>query len=158
MTPAQNALYWREIGAWSRARKARGMPVDNAARHAAHVKALGRDKSHTAFLNPEFDKVLAVLRAESRPDDLDAQLRQIDQPEQRFSKLLERARDLAGSCNIKLGLVGSYLDGMAMKIFRVPQYHKLDERRLAQLCGILQRRVAQIKRKNAPVVANDNPF
>ena len=100
-----------------------------------------------------------MLRAESRPDDLNAQLRQLDQAESRHSVLCVRARDLTGSCGIKTGLVGRYLDGMARKIFHVAQYHLLDERRLAQLVGILQRRVQQIKRragKFQPV--GDDPF
>ena len=158
MTSAQNALYWREIGAWSRARKARGLPVDSAARHAAHAKALGRDKSHLAFLNPEFDKVLAVLRAESRPDDLNAQIRQLDQPEQRKSDLLARIPILVMRCGVSTGLAGAYEDGISRKVFGVDQFHLLDERRLNQLAGVLDQRIRQIKRKAAKACANPNPF
>ena len=158
MSPAQNALYWREIGAWSRARKARGLPVDSAARHAVHVKALGADKSHLAFRNPEFDRVLAALRAESRPDDLNAQIRQLEQPEERKSELVGRIPLLVMRCGVSSGLAGAYADGISRKIFGVDQFHLLDERHLNQLAGVLDQRIRQIKRKAAKVCANPNPF
>jgi hypothetical protein len=82
MTPAQDSLYWREWGAAVRFCKANGLPAPD--RHALHVAALGADKSHKGFSNDDFDKVLAAFRAVSRPADVGAQLRQLDQPRVRL--------------------------------------------------------------------------
>lgn len=78
MTAKQNSLYWREWGAVVRYCKANDLPAPD--RHALHVAALGADRSHLAFTNEDFDRVLAEFRAHSRPDDLAAQLRQLSQP------------------------------------------------------------------------------
>ena len=72
MTPKQNNLYWREWAAVHRARP-------SVQRHELHVQALGVDKSMTNLTNSDFDAVLGVFRAISRPADLDAQLRQLQQ-------------------------------------------------------------------------------
>jgi hypothetical protein len=45
-----------------------------------HVAALGADRSHLAFTNEDFDKVLGGFRSYSRPADLAGQLRQLNQP------------------------------------------------------------------------------
>ena len=49
-----------------------------------HRRALGCDKSSTALTNEEFDKVKAAFLAISRPDDLDAQIRQLNQARKRL--------------------------------------------------------------------------
>jgi hypothetical protein len=78
MTPKQNALYWREWGAVVRYCRAKGLVVPD--RHDMHLSALGAHRSHLAFTDDDFDKVLAEFRAHSRPDDVGAQLRQLSQP------------------------------------------------------------------------------
>lgn len=88
MSPLQTRLYWRE---WAAARRA----DPSADRHALHVVALGSDKSSTAFSNAEFDLVLGAFRAVSRPADLDAQLRQQDQPRARALYGIQRGRSAA---------------------------------------------------------------
>lgn len=146
MTPAQTAKYF---GEWGRVRdvlKARGQPCGDVERHKLHLKALGVRKSSKDFTNADLDKVLAAFYAITRPADLKAQLQQLDQAQHRHSDLLERARDLAAQCVSKPGLEGRYLDGMSERVFHVAKYHLLDERRLAQLCGILRRRIAQLQR------------
>lgn len=88
MTKKQTFLYWRE---WSAVREVQ----PEADRHALHVAALGRDKSHKDFTNQDFDKVLAGFRAISRPADLDAQLRQADQSRRRIiTSIRELEREL----------------------------------------------------------------
>jgi len=72
MTERQEKLYWRE---WAAVRAA----WPDANRHELHARALGLDKSHKAFSNADFDRVLAEFRAVSRPTDVDAQLRQLRQ-------------------------------------------------------------------------------
>lgn len=144
MTGAQTMLYFRE---WQRVRdvrKAKGLPHGDVYRHELHLKALGVRKSSKDFTNADLDKVLAVFRAITEPGNLMAQLHALDQPGERAAALREQVRELAMRCVDKPGLEGAYLDGMARRIFGPPQYHLLDERQLAQLAGILQRRIAQL--------------
>jgi hypothetical protein len=155
MTDAQIRLYRRETSLWRAARKARGLKTRDEDRHALHLKVLGKDKSSLALTNGEFDLILGAFRAESKPDDLNAQLRQLDQGDQRKSKLMARVRELAGSVGIKPFAEGGYLDGMARRIFKTDQYHELNELQLGQLCGILEQRIKQIEKK-AGVAANIN--
>jgi hypothetical protein len=75
MTTKQNSLYWREWGAV--VRYCRGNNLSAPDRHALHLAALGADRSHLAFTNEDFDRVLAEFRAHSRPADVSAQLRQL---------------------------------------------------------------------------------
>jgi hypothetical protein len=77
MTPKQNALYWRS---WAGVRAA----CPGADRHDLHRKALGHDCGHADFTNEDFDRVLAAFAAVARPDDLEAQLRQLEQPRRRM--------------------------------------------------------------------------
>jgi len=149
MTPAQTMLYFREWGAVRKHYTGQGIDPKqaDAKRHELHRRALGVMKSSKDFTNADLDKVLGVFRAITQPGNLEAQLRQLDQAEKRFSALLDRARDLASRCVSKPGLEGRYLDGMALKIFGPAQYHLLNETQLGQLCGILQRRIDQIMKK-----------
>lgn len=78
MTAKQNSLYWREFGAVVRYCRANGLAAPD--RHALHVAALGADSSHLDFSNEDFDRVLGEFRAASRPADLVAQMRQLNQP------------------------------------------------------------------------------
>jgi hypothetical protein len=78
MSPKQNSLYWREWGAVVRFCKANGLPEPD--RHSLHAAALGTEKSHLAFTNEDFDRVLGAFRSYSRPADLAGQLRQLNQP------------------------------------------------------------------------------
>jgi hypothetical protein len=78
MTAKQNSLYWREWGAVVRFCKANGLPEPD--RHSLHAAALGAEKSHLAFTNEDFDRVLGEFRSYSRPADLGGQLRQLNQP------------------------------------------------------------------------------
>lgn len=166
MTPAQNALYWREWGK-TRARLIRdGLTSEQAAakRHALHIKALGHDKSHTAFSNADFDKVLGVFRAVYDDANLDAQLRQIDQPEQRREDLINRCWDAARVC--RSGYDQSHTDYLCETLIesvskRVCKkaFRELDERELGKIYGILDlqaRRIeARQRRAHAEKVASD---
>jgi hypothetical protein len=82
MTPAQTQKYFREWGAVRAACLARGWAVPD--RHELHRRALGRDKSSKAFSNADFDKVLQVFWSFSKPDSLNAGLRQERQPRTRL--------------------------------------------------------------------------
>jgi len=82
MTALQNRLYFREWGRVRSTCKQQGFPIPD--RHGLHVKALGLDKSHLDFTNEDLDQVLAGFRAISQPENLAAQLRQLDQPRRRL--------------------------------------------------------------------------
>lgn len=113
MTDAQNNLYFRE---WAKVRKlliAEGMtPAEaDAMRHTLHARALGACRSSKSFSNTDFDKVLAVFRARTRPGDPSAQIRQADQPRLRA---LHKLTALAS----EMRLQDEYIEGMAHKICR----------------------------------------
>ncbi|MDP2228562.1 MAG: hypothetical protein Q8J78_13920 [Moraxellaceae bacterium] len=147
MSPAQINLYFREWGAVRKHYTSTGIDpkLADSKRHELHRRALGCMKSSKDFTNADLDKVLGVFRAITSPADLGAQLRQLDQSEERAEALIGRARDLAARCVSRPGLEGTYLDGLARKIFGGAQgYRRLSEKNLAALCGILQRRIAQL--------------
>lgn len=100
MNPKQQALYWRE---WAQVRAKR----PEADRHALHTEALGCDKSHKDFTNEDFDKVLGVFRAASEPDNLDAQLLQLDQPRRRLAWKIQQLAPEAYRNKIMLARFGT---------------------------------------------------
>lgn len=70
MTSKQEALYWMK---WRAACAAQGWDQkDSDRRHALHALALGQDKSHKDFTNPDFDRVLAHLNLQIDPNDPEA--------------------------------------------------------------------------------------
>ncbi len=95
MTKAQNALYWREWGTLTKRCRKEGWTVPD--RHELHARALGKDKSHDDFTNPDFDKVLGVFRSYSQAENVNAQVRQERQPRTRLEHAIvnERAALLA---------------------------------------------------------------
>jgi hypothetical protein len=119
MTPAQNALYFREWGRVRSVCKQQGFPIPD--RHDLHVKALGLDKSHRDFTNADFDRVLAEFRAISQPDNLAAQLRQQNMPRRR---LLYGIRRLAAE---------PYWRAIAQDKFGTADESRLDLDQLTQL-------------------------
>jgi hypothetical protein len=90
MTKAQESLYWR---LWGRAACANGWRGEeaNTQRHAAHVKALGRDKSHKDMTNREIDLVFAEFRLLADPANLNAAM------EAANPEIGERRRLVAGT-------------------------------------------------------------
>lgn len=171
MTPAQKALYWREWGACSRALKAAGKKAGDTERHALQYKALGHNRSSTALTNSEFDKVLAVFRAISRPDDLNAQLRQIDQPETRRVDLQQRA--LRAALTFASGFDDShkrqsatrYLDAITKRLEPgAVSFFEASDRTTQKVLGVVEQRVRQLERKAQklkqvePTVESEDPF
>jgi len=86
MTKAQTRLYWRE---WSKVRKAE----PKTDRHELHIRALGLDRSHKEFTNGDLDKVLAEFRVVSEPWNLNAQMRQLNQPRKRLMWSIRQRAD-----------------------------------------------------------------
>lgn len=73
----QDRWYWRLWGAAARANGWKGAEAEMQ-RHAAHVKALGRDKSHSQLTNPEFDKLKALFELLADPSNLQAAIESAD--------------------------------------------------------------------------------
>jgi hypothetical protein len=149
---AQTRKYWWE---WSRAREfylGRGLTHEaaDAKRHELHRKALGRDKSSKSFSNADLDKVIAAFRAVWDGGNLDAQLRQIEQPEQRLRELHARIARLAEACGVDGGDEG--LAAYLKNFLKGRSFAGLGERELQQVAGILERRAKQL----APT--EDRPF
>jgi hypothetical protein len=168
MTSKQTILYWREFAAWKRAREARGLPVDTAARHALTVKALGYAKSSKALTNGEFDKVLMAFRAESKPDDLAGQIRLQEQAEDRRNNLLDELAHLALDLTDSHHLTfidarrnrDKYLGTLSRSVAKKP-YEQCSERELAIMRGILTKRLAAIEKKviaAGAIETPENPF
>lgn len=146
MTPLQQKKYWWE---WARCREflaAKGYTADqaDAERHNLHRKALGQDKSSTKFSNADFDAVIGVFRAVWDGGNLNAQLRQIDQPEMRSAAVRARIDALLPFIGVAAGREHQYLAGMSRRIFGTDQIQNLNAVQLARLEGILIRRVHQI--------------
>lgn len=151
MTERQTAFYWRS---WARARKALlagGLTPAQAdeRRHALHAKALGSDKSSKRLTNADLDLVLAAFAAVADDSDLNAQLRALDQPEERRARLNARILELAEAVGIDGGMPG------------VERYwhHILKGRSLAIAEeGLLAQIIVKLERRQAQLVPAENPF
>ena len=165
MTSAQTNLYFFEWGLVRKYYLAKGIDskhVDRK-RHELHAKALGRDKSSKDFTSADLDRVIAVFKAVYDGGNLDAQLAQIDQPENRRARMIARCHRAAKSFidgdthEEKARNLGAYLDGTADRMFGVP-FDRLDRDQegngqLAKVMGALER-TARVRRAKA----NPNPF
>ena len=165
MTSAQTNLYFFEWGRVRRHFLAKGIDPKQAdnKRHELHRRALGADKSSKDFSNAELDRVIAVFRAVSDDANLDAQLAQLDQPDNRRLRMIERCW---GALRTFIGgrdrehqdeLCRRYLDGTADRMFGVAFVH-LDHgqegnAQLAKVMGALER-TAKVRRERA----NPDPF
>jgi hypothetical protein len=165
MTAAQTKLYFFE---WGQVRKhylAKGIDAKqvDAKRHELHQRALGRARSSKDLSNAELDKVIAVFRAVYDGGNLDAQLAQLDQPENRRLQLIKRCRHAAGSFiegddeyEVEKNIT-AYLDGTADRMFGV-SFVSLDQgqvgdAQLRKVMGALDRTARVRKAKQAPAEA-----
>jgi Protein of unknown function (DUF1018) len=149
---AQLRLYRYE---WGRCRKwlrAHGRTPEraDAMRHEIHKAAIGFDKSSLDLTNAELDKVLAKFRSYSEGDNLDAQLAAEDQPAHRKQALVANVRELAAGVVDREGTEAAYLDGLARRMFKVPEWHALSERQLQVLRGVVTRRKRQLAKGGNP--------
>jgi hypothetical protein len=91
-------MYWAEWGQLRdvlRARGKSGAQIEDY-RHALTRRALGAAKSSKSFTNADLDKVLARIKAEREPGNLDAQLALQESPERRRAYLLAKADEVCG--------------------------------------------------------------
>lgn len=165
MNASQTNLYF---GEWAKVRqhyRAKGIDPKQAdnKRHELHRRALGFDKSSKDFTNSDLDKVLAAFRAIYDGGNLEAQLRQLGQPEFRRRMLIKRCHVAAGSFiegrdpEHHAELVRRYLDGTADRMFGVP-FERLDQdqpgdAQLRKVMGALERTARVRRAKKDP-----NPF
>ena len=84
----QKAWYWREWGRVVKCCQDHGRKLTNDDRHALTKRTLGREKSMLDLDNQEFDQVIGAFMAINTPDDLNPQLRQIQQPRTRMLHLV----------------------------------------------------------------------
>jgi hypothetical protein len=146
MNPPQTRLYWRE---WGRARERFiGLGFTHAEadakRMALHAKALGQPKSSKDLNNADLDKVLAAFRAVWDDANLDAQLRQEEQPEKRLIALQQRCYRAVQSFitegpEVRRSLaIENYIGATAQRICG-KRFDECDERELGKLAGALER-------------------
>ena len=90
MNCAQLAKYHITKKHWADARKTRGAAADQAALDTLQLRTIGRACSSKDFTQRDLDAMLAAFLAETKPDDLNAQLKQLDQPEARRAALERR--------------------------------------------------------------------
>lgn len=132
MTKKQTSLYWRE---WAKVTKA----YPDADRHDLHHQALGHDKSSKAFTNADLDKALGVFRAISEPANLEAQLRQMDQPCRRLKWKIRRL------------CPDAYREQIMRGKFGTTNLDELDESQLVQLRNTLAARSNKLRRQESQI-------
>lgn len=149
MNPAQTNLYFREWGKVRDHYKAKGIDskLCDAKRHELHEKALGQKKSSKAFTNADLDKVLAVFYAITRPADLAAQLKQLEQATERTRKLQDQIKEIvrqtpkASKAEDIDFYVKNYLNVVANRHCGCA-FAMADEAGLYRLLGILRNRLS----------------
>jgi hypothetical protein len=165
----QDSLYWRE---WAAAKKfCASLDLPEPDRHQLHTQALGADKSHKDFTNADLDKVLAAFRAISDPANVQAQLRQIDQPRTRLLYAINRLSaqlsvQLAGPDSQPSTLnpqLGGYASAISLDKFGTSDLTTLAEPQLEQLRNTLASRltVKKTRAKKPPaemVTTEPHPF
>ncbi len=152
MNTSQLAKYRCHLADWQKARRARSLACDDAARFALHKRVIGRACSSKDFTNAELDKVLAALLAESEPGNLNAQLKQIDQPDNRRASMQARcmaagAKFITGNDakHVEIKTV-AYLAGIAKRLGYGANWPLPEVGQLAKVMGVIE---AQAQRELA---------
>lgn len=164
MSPLQTALYFREWGVVRQHYRAKGIDAAqvDAKRHQLHKQALGVMKSSKKFTNADLDKVLAVFRAITQPDNLNAQLHAIEQPEQRMAKLHADCRAIVlqlpkiAAAQHPETYADNYINQVAFSLAGVV-FYALSEQNAARVLGILRHRFPSLA-KAAELAANNCAF
>lgn len=172
MNLRQQAMYWAEWGRLRDVLKARGKSWAEIEEHRRKVtrRALGIEKSSKLFTNADLDLVLARIRSELEPDNLDAQLALQENPEKRRDGLLKRCdqccdRMWSLGCDMRMMHRESrdgYVRGTARNVIGKP-LEKCNEVELAKILGCLEARlkrlVERVKERHAAAARNSgNPF
>lgn len=164
MNAAQTSLYffhWGKVRAYYLGKSIDPKQVD-AKRHELHKKSLGVMKSSKDFTNADLDKVIATFRAIYDDANFAAQMRQLDQPEERRRALVARCWKAMGTFitdqneRIRQNKCEAYINGTAKRMFGAG-YEQLPDTQLAQVMGALERSAA-VKAKKREHAENPNPF
>ncbi len=154
MTGRQIRKYWVE---WSKCRTAlihhgRSPQAADKERHDLHLRALGYDKSSKEFTNLEFDYILATFRSWSMPDDLGAQLKQIDQPSIRCRYVADQYLDQIGEVFDKQR--DAYLDGLALRMTK-KLASKMNQSDWSKVLAALKFQAHRTQKRQQRALAND---
>lgn len=157
-------MYW---GEWARLRdvlvaKGKTHAQVEEHRHALTVRALGVPKSSKAFSNSDLDRVLARIRAEREPSNLDAQLALQDSPEKRRAYLLDRLDRACWAMYAEGGdfrmaqpeTRSRYVAGTARKVIG-KEPADCSDAELGKVLGCLETRAARLVARRA---SEGNPF
>ena len=153
MTGRQIRKYWVE---WSKCRTAlmnhgRSSAEADDERHDLHIQALGYDKSSKDFTDLEFDHILATFRSWSMPDDLGAQLDQIDQMEKRCRFVADQHLDAIGEVYGKAR--EAYLQGLTLRITKkLPQ--DMNQKDWSKVLASLKFQEHRTKKRQQRALAN----
>jgi hypothetical protein len=162
MNASQSAMYFGEFGKLRDVLRARGKnnAEIEAHRHALTRRALGVDKSSKDFTNADLDKVLARIKAEREPGNLNAQLALLDSPEKRRELVLNRCFEACSRMwshgndtrlmhrEAQLG----YIRGTAKNVVR-KSVEDCTAEDLAKVLGCLQSRLERLESEVAAKVA-----
>lgn len=163
MNAAQQAMYFSEFGKLREVLRTRGKSNAEieAHRHAITVRALGAAKSSKDFTNGDLDLVLARIRAELSPADLDGQMALQESPHKarvEIDRRIDQALQIlvpAGNSSQFTSLKRlRYVEGAAIRICRGKQLHELTNAELAKVMGALERS-ARIRSKQAAAAQAD---
>lgn len=112
---------------------------------SADTEVVDLGKAVKAIEKTEATAAKAAKKAKPRAtDNLDAQLRQIDQPQQRAAAAIRRIQSLMYHLGVKVGNESIYVRGISRNLFGSDQYQDLNDIELAQLEGVLVRRLYQL--------------
>jgi hypothetical protein len=148
MKTSQLPLYHVNLKKWEAARRARGLPCDTAALDALKMRTIGRVCSSKQFTQKELDAMLAAFLAADEPANYHGQIALQEQPEVRKAMAIRRIGCLMYHLQITAGREGHYVAGIARNLFGTEQYQNLDDVKVAQLEGVIVRRLLQLHSKD----------
>jgi len=129
-----------------------GLDADHL-RHACHIVAIGRDKSHLKFTNKEFDALLDYWGDDRDirgllidPDDLASAIHQQNPTLKTRERMVKFLRD---DC------IGSYVAGESGRLFGTKDWEALADDQLTRLYEHLRNRPNSRKRERDP---ENEPF
>jgi hypothetical protein len=155
MNASQNAMYWAEFAKLRDVLRARGKHAAEieAHRHALTRRALGVDKSSKLFTNADLDKVLARIKAEREPGNLNAQLALQDSPEKRRQFVFDRCVEMCSrmwshGADTRLAQVSAqhnYIRGTARNVIK-KEVEACTAEDLAKVLGCLEARCNRLEK------------
>ena len=163
-------MYWAE---WAKLRdvlreKGKSYQQIEDYRHALTRRAIGADKSSKLFTNRDLDAVLARIKAEREPGNLDAQIALQESPDKRRAFLLTRCDECCGEMfshggdlrMAKSEIRAGYIRGTARNVIK-KEIDDCTDAEIAKVLGCLEARLVRLKKKCAesvPAQDDGDPF